>query len=120
MKVIIDLIEDIRESIRNEAGFKLSAMGLHENENGEFTPLWKSNISTLRVDEQARKVFFFLGKEEGLNVGVLLERLNVLSNEAMMYELCISYTKEEQRADTPVMGFGESLEDKRYHLFISG
>jgi hypothetical protein len=95
-------------------------MGLSENENGEFTPLWQSDISSFRLDEHAKKMFLFLGKEEALNVGALLEVLNRLSNEAMMYELCVSYTKENQRVDAPLMGFGESLSDKKYHLFISG
>lgn len=118
MKVIIDLIEDIRESIGNEQSFRLSAMGLDENKNGELLPSWQSNISSFRVDEEARKMFLFLSKEEALDIGTLLETLNALSNEAMMYELCISYTKENQRVDTPLIGFGESLQEKRYHLFI--
>jgi hypothetical protein len=119
MKVIIDLIEDIRESIGNEQSFRLSAMGLDENENSELVPSWQSNIGSFRVDDQARKMFLFLSKEEALDVGALLEALNALSNEAMMYELCVSYTKENQRVDTSLLGFGESLQDKRYHLFIA-
>lgn len=119
MKVIIDLIEDIRESIANDKSFSLGAMGLSENENGEFMPLWQSSICSYRLDEDAKKMFLFLGKEKALEVGSLLEILNALSNESMMYELYVSYTKENQRVDTPLMGFGESVSDKRYHLFIS-
>jgi len=113
MKVIIDLIEDIRESISNDRSFTLSTMGLVENEDGEFTPLWQSDIRSLRVDERSKKMFLFLGKEDALSIGDLIETLNALSNETMMYELCISYTKESQRVDTPLMGFGESLPDKK-------
>jgi len=120
MKVIIDLIEDIRESIDNERSFTLSAMGLGENEDGEFTPLWQSDISSLRLDKRSKKMFLFLGKEEALSIGALIETLNALSNEAMMYELCVSYMKGDQREDASLIGFGESLQDKKYLLFIAG
>ncbi len=73
MKVIIDLIEDIRESIGNDASFTLNAMGLGEHENGEFTPLWQNDISSFRVDDRAKKMFLFLGKEEALSVGALMQ-----------------------------------------------
>jgi hypothetical protein len=119
MKVIIDLIEDIRESIDNDSSFTLSAMGLGENENGEFTPSWQSDISSFRLDERSKKMFLFLGTNEALNIGVFIETLNGLSNEAMMYELCVSYIKDDQREDVPLIGFGESLQDKKYLLFIS-
>lgn len=119
MKVIIDLIEDIRESIDNDRSFTLSVMGLSENENGTFTPSWQSDISSFRLDERSKKMFLFMGKDEALDIGTFIETLNALSNEAMMYELCVSYSKGDQRKDAPLMGFGESLEDKKYLLFIA-
>lgn len=119
MKVIIDLIEDIRESIGNEKSFTLSAMGLGEDENGNLLPSWQSNISKFRVDGKAGKIFFFLGRDEALDVGTLLEAFSTLGNKEMMYELCVSYTRDNERVDAPLLGFGESLEDKKYHLFIS-
>jgi hypothetical protein len=119
MKVIIDLIEDIRESIGNDGDFTLSAMGLGEHESGEFTPLWQSDISSYRLDERSKKIFLFLGKDEALNIGAFNEALNALPNEAMMYEICISYAKKDERVDASLLGFGESLEDKKYLLFIA-
>jgi hypothetical protein len=119
MKVIIDLIEDIRESIDNDKCFTLGVMGLSENEDGEFTPSWQSAISGYRLDDRSKKMFLFLGKEGALSIGTFTESLNALSNEAMMYELRISYMKGDQREDAPLMGFGESLQDKKYLLFIS-
>ena len=119
MKVIIDLIDDIREAINNESDFSLSAMGLQENEKGEFVPSWQANINQYKLDVKAKKLYLFLGKENALKVGSFLSELNILSNEQMMYELCVSFTKENQRIDASLMGFGESLPEKKYLLYIS-
>lgn len=118
MKVIIDLIDDIRTAINNDKSFSLGVMGLKENENDEFVPAWQSELCSYKIDEQAKKIFLFLGKDEGINVGTFLDEMNALENEKMMYELCISYTKEEKRVDSALMGFGESFKDKKYLLFI--
>ncbi len=119
MKVIIDLIEDIRTAINNDKSFTLGAMGLEEQKNGEFLPSWQSDISRMRLDEKEGKLFLFLGKGEVLNIGDFLETLNALSNTAMMYEVRLSYTREKERVDSPLMGFGESFKDKKYLLFIA-
>jgi len=119
MKVIIDLIEDIRTAINNDKSFTLGAMGLKEQTNGEFLPSWQSDISRIKLDEKEKKIFLFLGKGEALSVGSFLETLNALPNEAMMYEVCLSYTKEKERVDSSLMGFGESFNDKKYLLFIA-
>ena len=119
MKVIIDLIEDIRTAINNDNSFTLTTMGLTENAEGEFTPSWQSDVCEYRLSETDKKIYFLLGRENPLKVGTLLEELNVLSNEAMMYEVCVSYSKENQRIDSSLIGFGEALEEKKYLLFIS-
>jgi len=119
MKVIIDLIEDIRTAINNERSFSLSAMGLQEGENSEFTPIWQSELSAYTIDTEAKKLFLYLGKDKGIEVGEFLDRLSELANEEMMYELCVSYTKGEERIDSPLMGFGESFIDKKYLLFVN-
>ena len=118
MKVIIDLIEDAREAIKNSQGFTLSTMGLYEQVSGEFLPSWQSHISKVQIDEKEKKLFFFLGKEAGLELGACLDYLNALSNEEMMYEVCVSYSHDNSRIDSELLGFGESLEDKKYLLFI--
>ena len=119
MKVIIDLIEDIRTAINNDNSFSLAVMGLKEQDNGEFTPSWESMICSMKLDEEEKKLFLFLGKENALNIGDFVQSLNALSNEKMMYEVCVSYSKENVRMDSPLIGFGESLEDKKYLLFIA-
>ncbi len=119
MKVIIDVIEDIRAAINNDEAFTLEAMSLEEKENGEYFPLWQSGISHIKLDEEKRKLFLFPGKAEGIGIGEFVNSLNALSNEAMMFEVLVSYLKEDKRVDTSLIGFGESLEDKKYLLFIS-
>ena len=119
MKVIIDLIEDIHTAINNDTGFSLAAMALSESDEGEFTPSWQSEVCEYRLNETDKKIYFLLGRENPLNIGTLLEELNTLSNEAMMYEVCASYSKENQRIDSSLIGFGEALQDKKYLLFIA-
>lgn len=118
MKVIIDLIEDIREAIKNEESFSLVAMALKEQENGELIPSWESPVCSMKVDEETQRLFFFLGKDEPLGIGSFLESVDNLSNKAMMHEVLLSYSKEAKRIDSSLIGFGESFEEKKYFLFI--
>ena len=119
MKVIIDLIEDIRASINNDEHFSLRAVGLKEDEKSQFTPVWQSDINQYKVDDDAKRLYLFLGKEQAVNIGECLQTLNGLDNKKMMYEVCVAYSKEGKRVDAPLLGFGESLEEKKYLLFIS-
>ena len=118
MKLIIDIIEDMRTAIGNDLSFSVSAMGLKEQENGEYLPVWQSDITHMKLDEEEKKLFLFLGKDGAIDTKELMQRLNVLSNEMMMYEVCVSYSQEAQRIDSALIGFGESVEDKKYLLFI--
>ena len=119
MKVIIDLIDDIREAINNDNSFLLSAMGLKENEKGEVVPSWQADINQYKLDNEAKKLYLFLGKDNAVKVGAFLNELNSLTNEQMMYELCVSYTKANERIDASLMGFGELIPEKKYLLFVS-
>ena len=118
MKVIIDLIEDIASAINNDKSFTLSAMGLKEDENSQFNPTWEADLCSYEIDEKEQKIFLFLGKGGAINVGQFLADLDTLDNKQMMNEIKISYSKEGQRVDVPLLGFGESFKDKKYLLFI--
>ena len=119
MKVIIDLIEDIREAIDNDASFTLTGMALQANEEGEHVPIWQSNIINYRLDDETKKLFLFLGKEDPVSIGTLLEEFKSYSNEAMMYEVNVTYTEGDQRVDKSLIGFGEVVPEQRYLLFMS-
>ena len=118
MKVIIDLIEDIRTAIDNDQNFTLAAMGFLQKDDAEFVPTWQSNIVHMEVDEINKRLCFLLGKEESFDIGTLVEELNALPNEAMMHEVFVSYSKDKKRIDSPLIGFGESFQDKKYFLFV--
>jgi len=118
MKVIIDLIEDIQTVLNDERGFALTALALKEEEPEQFAPTWHSPIVHMSIDDEAKSLYLFLGQERPLQTGSFLKELNGFSNEQMMYELKVSYTQDENRIDKEVIGFGESLEEKRYFLFI--
>jgi len=119
MKVIIDLIEDIRSVIEDKRDFSLGVMGLKEDEKAEFSPVWQSKLCSYKLDETRKKLFIFLGQGEAINVGAWFDVLDGLSNEEMMYEVQVSYSKEEKRQDSQLIGFGEDLSSKRYLLFIA-
>ena len=118
MKVIIDLVEDLKSSINNDKEFSLRAMNLYESDTGEFVPSWQTDIASIRIDDKTKKMYVFLGVEP-MGVEEILTKLDALSNEQMMYEILLSYYKEEKRADASLMGFGESFKDKKYLFFIS-
>ena len=118
MKVIIDLIEDIRMTINNDSSFSLTAMGLREEASGGFSPSWENPVCSMKIDDEQNRLFLFLGKGEALGVGQFLTVLNALPNAAMMYEVCVSYSREQRRVDSSIMGFGESVGEKKYLLFI--
>ncbi len=118
MKVIIDLIEDIRTAINNDKSFSMAAMGLKEEANGDFSPSWESGISSFKIDDDQKKLFLFPGNSEALTIETLLAEVNALPISNMMYEVCVSYSREQARVDSSLMGFGESFRDKKYLLFI--
>jgi len=119
MKVIIDLIEDIASAIDNDKNFSLSTMCLEEDKDAQFYPLWENELCQFQMDEENKTLFLFLGKEEPIKVGAFLDMLNALDNKAMMHEIKVSYSKDGERVNSPVIGFSESLEDKKYLLFIA-
>jgi len=118
MKVIIDLVEDLKSSIDNDKEFSLRAINLYESDTKEFVPSWQTDIASVKIDDETKKMFVFLGVEP-MGVEEMLVKLDSLSNEQMMYEILLSYYKDEKRADTPLIGFGESFKDKKYLFFIS-
>ena len=118
MKVIIDLIEDMQTAIKDKEDFSLSVMALEEGENSQFNPVWQNDVVSFKVDTQENKLFIFLGKTQALNTEGFLKEMNALENKEMMYEVNVSYLKDDKRVDIPLIGFGESMEDKKYLLFM--
>ena len=91
MKVIIDLIEDIREEIGDDDSFM--------------------------VDKEHKQLQLLIGgNKHELTIGGLVKHLLVLSSREMMYEICVNVNV--QHSEVEVIGFGKSIEDKKYIFFI--
>ena len=99
MKYIIDLIEDVREQIGNQEDFILTAMLLKENPEDSETLIFKIDGSHSRI-----------------TIGDLIPHLLILDMDAMMYALRMDVNV--QYSDVEVIGFGKSIEEKKYILFI--
>ena len=119
MKVIIDLIEDIREAIGNQEDFILTAMLLKEDDSNQdrLISAGEAAINAFVIDEVQRKLIFNIDRSAAvLPIGTLVKHLLVLPMADMMYELRVDIETHHDAAS--VVGFGTSLLEKKYFLFI--
>lgn len=119
MKYIIDLIEDVREQIANQEDFVFTAMLLKENpeDTEKLTYAGESPLNLFTIDTAKRQLIFKIdGSRSRITVEGLIPRLLILDMDAMMYELRIGVNVEYH--DIEVVGFGKSVEEKKYILFI--
>jgi len=119
MKVIIDLIEDIREEIGNQENFILTAMLLREDPKDAEKLIYagESPINLSVLDEVRKQLVFRIdGSGSPVTVGELVKPLLILPVADMMYELRMDVNAEY--CDVEVVGFGKSREEKKYILFI--
>ena len=119
MKVIIDLIEDIREAIGNQEDFILTAMLLKEDNSNpdRLISAGEAPINAFIIDEEQRKLIFKIDSSAAvLSIGELVKHLLVLPMAGLMYELRVDIKTYHDAAS--VVGFGKSLQEKKYFLFI--
>jgi len=119
MKVIIDLIEDIRESISNSEEYKVAGMLLKEDSNDQKKLIYagEANIASFYVDEIAKELIFSVDKtEKALEIGELVKHLLIMDMDKMMYEVKLSVS--EEHAPQELVGFGFNAADAKYVLFI--
>jgi hypothetical protein len=119
MKVIIDFIEDVRESISNSQDFVLTAMLLKEDEHNSEKLIYagESPIHSFSLDEKRKQLIFKIeGSEETLGMGELIPSLLILDINMMMYELRMSVNALHN--DVEIIGFGKNIEERKYILFI--
>jgi hypothetical protein len=116
MKYIIDLMDDLRESLHNAQGYALVAMLLKESDDGTLRNAGEKRITSLTVDPDAKALY--LGFAEGeATTTTLLECVNALPMEAMMYEVMVRISQRHPLM--PVIGFGEDREQKTYVFFVT-
>ncbi len=119
MKVIIDLIEDIRESINNNERYSITAMLLKEDTLNPKNLIYagEASVSSFYVDEISKELIFNVDtKEKALEIGELVKHLLIMEMEKMMYEVKLSVS--DAHAPKALVGFGFNATDAKYALFI--
>ena len=113
VKVIIDLIEELRAEINNQGDFTFLAMLLKEDESGDMQLVGEKAIS--RVGIVANELIFYVDvKERIVFVGPVLKMIDELENSEMMMEVKVSVS--EQKFD--IVGFGKAEKEKHFVIFI--
>ena len=119
MKVIIDLIEDIRESINNNETYEITAMLLKEenNESKNLIYAGEASIGSFYVDKISKELIFTVEKEKKpLSVGALVKHLLIMDMDMMMYEVKLAVSEDHEPKE--LVGFGFNASDGKYALFI--
>ncbi len=119
MKVIIDLIEDIRESIGNTEAYTLRAGLLREDADDTSKLIYagEAPIGSFELEMQKKELLFSIDSgQDVLTVGALIPQLLILDMAAMMYPLRVDVNRQYEGIE--VVGFGKSDEERVYTLFI--
>jgi hypothetical protein len=119
MKVIIDLIEDIRENINNNEEYTVTAMLLKEDKEDTKNLLYagEASISSFYMDKLSKELIFVVdNKKEPLAIGELVKHLLIMDMEQMMYEVKLAVS--EAHPPVELVGFGFNATDAKYALFI--
>jgi len=119
MKFIIDLIENVREEIGNHEEYVVTAglLKTDENDSGKLIYAGEAPLNTSSLDEEKRKLVFKIdGSDTSVSIGTLIPPLLILGMDEMMYELRMNVNA--QYDDVEIIGFGKSMEEKKYILFI--
>jgi len=119
MKVIIDLIEDIREEIANQESYTLHAMLLkeHPDDLDQLISVGEASIGSFVHNESDKKLSLIVDTtRESLTVGELIKHLLILPTPSMMHEILISINAEHPAVE--VIGFGKDTQSRKYIFFI--
>ncbi len=119
MKVIIDLIEDVREQIGNQEAYEVTAGLLKSDESDSSKLIYagEAPLNLVRLEEENRQLRFKIdGSDKKLTIGELIPSVLILDMDAMMFELKMDVNV--QYKDMEIVGFGKNDEQKRYILFI--
>jgi len=120
MKVIIDLIEDIRESIANAESFELRAGLLKTDPEDSNRLIYAGEVplSGYRLDKEEKKLYFEIdGSDRKLIVGDIIPELLILDMDMMMYEIRLDINV--QYRDMEIVGFGKNEAQESCLLFVA-
>ena len=119
MKLIIDFIEDVRESIGNRETFLLTAMLVKEDkvDTSKLIYVGESAINSFNLDTDTNLLNFKIdGTDSVVSIGDIIPSLLVLAMDSMMYELRMNVNANHN--DVEIIGFGKNEEESKYILFI--
>ncbi|CAA6812157.1 MAG: Unknown protein [uncultured Sulfurovum sp.] len=119
MKVIIDLIEDVREQIGNHEAYEVTAGLLKEDAKDSKKLIYagEAPLNVAVLDDETKQLHFKIdGSDKKVTIGALIPPLLILDMESMMYELKMDVNAQYKNMD--IVGFGKNDEQKRYILFI--
>ena len=119
MRVIIDLIEDVREQIGNHETYEVMA-GLLKEDAQDSTKLiyaGEAPLNSVELEREKRQLTFKIdGSGKNLTIGELIPSILILDMDAMMFELKMDVNTHYKGME--IVGFGKNDELKRYILFI--
>lgn len=119
MKVIIDIIEDVREQIGNHEEYEVMA-GLLKTDAEDSSKLiyaGEAPLNVMSLEREKRQLTLKIdGSDKILKIGELIPSILILDMDAMMFEVKIDVNA--QYKDMEIVGFGKNDEEKRYILFI--
>lgn len=120
MKVVIDLIEDIRNGIGNQTDFILGAVAVQQEPDADGNALlaWGKGISRAEVDEANESLNLYVEEGRPMTSGMVISLLDSMPNEQMMFRVMVSRKDTPESADAPLIGFTEDLSAKQYMLII--
>lgn len=120
MKVVIDLIEDLRNGIGNQKDFIVGAMAVQKelDANGNSLLAWGKGISRADVDEANECLNFYVEEGRPMTSGMVISLLDSMPNDQMMYKVMVSQKDTAETADRPLIGFTEDVDAKQYMLII--
>lgn len=119
MKVIIDLIEDVREQIGNHEAYEVTAglLKTDENDSSKLIYAGEAPLNSVNLEEENRLLRLSIDDSDNkLTIGELIPSVLILDMDAMMYELKMDVNT--QYSDMEIIGFGKNDEEKKYILFI--
>ena len=117
MKLIIDFIEDVRESIANREEFILTAMLLKEDkeESSKMVYAGESAINSFELKDKSL-ILNIDRTTNRVSIGDIIPSLLILDMDIMMYELRMNVNANHNNIE--IIGFGKNEEESKYILFI--
>ena len=119
MRVIIDLIEDVREQIGDRAEYHVTAglLKTDENDSNKLVYAVEAPLNSFKLEREKRQLRLKIdGSGKVLTIGELIPEILILDMDAMMFE--VKMDVNAQYNDMEIVGFGKNDEEKRYILFI--